>query len=468
MCWYACKSLYSGTVDLFYTLPLYHFPYDGFRWVQQIDFPIKIGEQVYQFIHLEHLILAGTAACLALGLMYRLAAVLFAVTFIHVFLLDKCYYQNHYYLVSLLSLQLPFLPANRAFSIDAFLFPEIKSQFTPRWTLWLIRFQIGVPYLLGGLAKIDSDWLRGQPMRMALRHKIDLPYIGGPWVESEWVVQTLVWGGLLFDVLVVPALLWKRTRPIAYIFALGFHLTNSVIWTIGIFPWLMMLATLVYFEPDWPRRLYSFFTRKNFQPAPPKEWQLPGKAVKFATTSLLIVFVSWQSLFPFRHFVIPGDSHWDEYTHHFAWHMLLRAKKCGLRLYATIPETGRSGTVDLRSQVTSRQLSVVARDPRMIHQLAHHVADDLKNKGFPNVEIRALALISLNGRKPQLVIDPYVDLTKIPIDSSYPTYVLPLKEPFRHDAWIYPLAEWEQQLDLDLPPEMKTDDKSPHSIESGS
>lgn len=455
MCWYAWKFLSTGTVELFYTIPLYHFPYDGFRWIQQIDFPVKIGENVYQFIHFEYLILAATSLFIAIGLMYRMAAAMFAVTFIHVFLIDKCYYQNHYYLVCLLAIQLPFLPANRAFSVDVFLFPEIKSAFISKWTLWLVRFQIGVPYLLGGLAKFDSDWLRGQPMRMSLVHKIDVPFIGGPWVEQEWVVQLLVWGGLLFDVLVVPGLLWKRTSPFAYLFALGFHLTNSIIWTIGIFPWLMMLATLVYFEPDWPRRLIAFFSRKKFTQRAPENWSTPGSSIKNITTSLLVLFVMWQSVFPFRHFVYPGNSHWDEYTHHFAWHMLLRAKKCGLRLYATIPETGQTGTIDLRTYVTSRQLGVITRDPRMIHQLANYVADDLDEKGVSNVEVRALALISLNGRKPQLVIDPEFDLTSVPVNNNYPTYILPLQEPFRHDAWDYPLSEWEEHLELELPSYMQ-------------
>lgn len=454
MLWYAYKNLITGTVDLFFTIPIYHFPYDGFRWVQIIDFPIKLGENVYEFIHLEYVCLGATSLLIMLGLMYRLAAILFAVTFAHIFLIDKCYYQNHYYLVTLLGMVLPFLPANRAFSIDALLFPEVRSQFVPRWSLWLMRFLIGVPYFLGGIAKIDADWLRGQPMRMSAAAKVDLPYVGGPWVEQEWVVQTLVWGGLLFDIFVVPGLLWRRTRIIAYLFALAFHLMNSFIWTIGIFPWLMMLATLVFFEPDWPRRLLARFHFIQYERKSPEQWAFPQGLKKYALRIALTTFVLWQSLFPFRHFVLPGNSHWDEYTHHFAWHMLLRAKKCGVRLYATSPSANSSGTIDLRSYVTSRQLGVIGRDPRMIHQLAHCVADDLRAKGIQDVEIRALALISLNGRKPQMVIDPEVDLASVPIDNSYPTYLMPLVEPFRHDHWDIPLAEWEQHLDLDLPPQM--------------
>lgn len=461
MLWYAWKFLSTGAVELFYTVPLYHFTYDGFHWVRPIDFSFAFGEQVFEFIHFEYMCLAVCALCIALGLLYRLTTVIFAICFVHIFLIDKCYYQNHYYLVSLLSLQLPFLPAHRAYSVDALLFPEIRSLTTPRWTLWLMRFQIGVPYFFGGIAKINADWLRGQPMRMSMPAKTDIPLIGGPWMEAEWVVQALVWGGLLFDLLIVPALLCRKTRPWAYVFALTFHLTNATVWTIGIFPWLMMLATTVYFEPDWPRRLLPFLkkapTETEFSKVPlTVSWRL--------TNIALGSFVAWQCLFPLRHMVYHDHPDWDEYTHHFSWHMLLRAKECGLRLYATDSRTERSGTVDLRSYVTSRQLGVITRDPRMIHQLCQYVANDLETRGFVDVQVRALALVSLNGRKPQMMVDPNVDLGSLPYPEGYPDYVKPLEEPFRHDAWIYPLAEWEKHLDLNLPPQMQLQERHVNQV----
>ncbi|MCA9111754.1 MAG: HTTM domain-containing protein [Planctomycetaceae bacterium] len=454
MSWYAWTFIQTGAVNQFYEIPLFHFSYDGFRWVQLIDLPFQIDGEVYQFISLEYVCLLITGLMIMAGLFYRLAATVFAICFTHVFLIDKCYYQNHYYLVSLLALQLPFLPANRAFSIDALLFPSKASSFVPAWTLWLIRFQIGVPYFFGGIAKLNADWLRGQPVRMSMADKIDMPFVGGLWLTEEWCVQCIVWGGLLFDLLVVPGLLWKRTRMLSYGCALAFHLTNSQMWTIGIFPWLMILATTVYFEPDWPRRALSRVTRQSHTAVTPQQWIAPGHWRQVSIAAVLTLFVTWQCLMPFRHLVTTGNPNWDEYSHYFSWHMLLRAKECGLRVYATDPATTRSGVVDLRSYLTARQLSVVARDPRMIHQLCRYVAQDLSGKGFPDVEIRALALVSLNGRKAQLLIDPTVNLAAVPVENVYPSYIVPLHEPYRHDAWDFPLAEWEQHLDLELPPQM--------------
>ena len=454
MLWYAWKYLHTGAVRLFYVTPLYHFPYAWFDFVEPIDFSFRIAGQSYQFIYLEFVCLAVAAFLILIGLFYRLATILFAICFVHIFLIDKCYYQNHYYLVSLLSVILPFLPAHRAFSVDAWLNPSLRSATTPAWTLWLMRFQIGVPYFFGGLAKINADWLRGQPMRSSLEGKVDLPWLGGPWFAEEWMVQSFVWGGLLFDLLIVPALLWKRTRLLAFVCCLVFHSLNSLIWTIGIFPGLMIAATTVFFEPDWPRRLRAFVRRV---PVPgvtttPATWAVPRR--RGVVAAALTAYVGWQVLLPLRHVVMPGNPSWDESTHCFSWHMLLRGKESGLRIYATDLISNRTGTLDLRTYVTARQLGVIGRDPWMIRQLSEYIADDLESKGFPNAEVRVLALVALNGRKPQLMIDPNVDLSRQPPQPGIPDWIMPLTEPFRHDAWDYPLSEWEQHLDLDLPPQM--------------
>jgi vitamin K-dependent gamma-carboxylase len=34
----------------------------------------------------------------------------------------------------------------------------------------------------------------------------------------------------------------------------AFHLANHFLFNIGIFPWVAMAGTLMFLEPDWPRR----------------------------------------------------------------------------------------------------------------------------------------------------------------------------------------------------------------------
>ena len=191
---------------------------------------------------------------IACGLFYRLAAALFFLGITYVFLLDTAMFQNHLYLISLLSFLMIFVPAHRAFSLDAWRRPALGSDTVPAWALWLLRFQIAVPYFYGGLAKLNYDWLvRAQPMTVWMAEGTE-----GSWgrpLHAAWGPYVLSWGGVLFDLLIVPALLWRRTRIPALLLAVTFHLTNSQLFTIGVFPWLMIAATLLFLEPTWPRRV---------------------------------------------------------------------------------------------------------------------------------------------------------------------------------------------------------------------
>jgi vitamin K-dependent gamma-carboxylase len=65
---------------------------------------------------------------------------------------------------------------------------------------------------------------------------------------------------LLFDLLVVPFLLWRKTRLAAFLVAVGFHVINMQLFDIGVFPWFSIATTALFFPPDWPRRLVGWWT----------------------------------------------------------------------------------------------------------------------------------------------------------------------------------------------------------------
>ncbi len=212
MLWHVWRYFSSGEIESLYITPKFHFSYWGFEWVR--PWP-GIGMYLHFFV------MGLLAAAILVGLHYRVCTVLFWLAFTYQFLLDKCLYQNHYYLISLISFLLIFLPAHRAASLDAWLRPAIRSDVVPAWTLWLLRAQIGIPYFFGGIAKLNPDWLRCEPMRqgMAEPHRTGIPLIG-QWFTQEWMVVLFSYGGLLLDLCIVPLLLWRRTRLIAFCFAL--------------------------------------------------------------------------------------------------------------------------------------------------------------------------------------------------------------------------------------------------------
>src|SRR5688572_26310972 len=198
--WEVYRYFTHGWISRYYIEPVLTFTYYGFSWVK--PWPGR-GMYIHFFV------LGLAAACVMAGFLYRIAAPILFLGFTYFFLLEQTRYLNHFYLVCLISFVMCFLPAEGAFSVDALLRRKIRSDVVPAWTLWLVRAQVGIPYFYGGIAKLNSDWLLGgEPMRTWLSPL-------GTFFAADWVVYGFVIGGLMLDLLVVPLLLWRRTRMFA-------------------------------------------------------------------------------------------------------------------------------------------------------------------------------------------------------------------------------------------------------------
>ena len=438
MFYWAAKTWANGSVELWFIEPRFHFRYFNFHWVK----PWPNG---WMYVHFA--VLATSAICVATGFVYRIAALVMALCYTHIFLIDKTLYQNHYYLLCLVSWLLVFLPAAKDFSIDALIKRRKNTSksrmLAERWAVWLVRFMVALPYFFGGIAKINADWFACEPMRMMLAERTWYPVIG-QYFREEWFVQLFNWGGLLFDLLIVPALLFRPTRLLAFGFALFFHLMNATLFTIGVFPWFMIFATVVFIEPGQIRSLFGI--KAQGQEAVGKSER--SQRSKAVVATLLATFVSLQLAIPLRHFTFPGNPSWTEDGHYFSWHMLLRGKLPAVRFMARHKESGTVGVVPLDRYVVQHQLHRFARDPRMIHELACHIRSDLEAQGHSDFAIHVLALVSMNGRKPQLLLDPTIDLAAEPVTWKTPGWIIGLKEPLREQPWNVPVTEWESELGI--------------------
>jgi hypothetical protein len=419
-----------GWIARYWIEPAWHFAYWGFEWVR--PWP---GAGMYAHFAA----LGGLALCVALGLFARTAAALFCAGFTWVFLLDQARYMNHLYLVCLVSGLLALVPAQRAFSLDALRRPG--PPFVPAWALWLLRAQFAVVYAFGGLAKLGPDWLSGAPMRLVLAGVPPLPPPLERWLATEWAVRFFTFGGLAFDLLVVPALLWRPTRSLALTASVFFHLSNAWMFRIGIFPWLMLAATTLFLEPGWPRRLLARLRlaapgpggqasgvqgpagRAPGSPAPgPQAPRAPGWLL-----ALLALYLGAQLLLPLRHLLYPGDPSWTEEGHRFAWRMKLHVKRA-LRPRFEVVADGRRFPVDVDGHLARWQSLRMATRPHLIHDFARHLAELWREEGYRRVEVYADVRASLNGRGPQPLVDPRVDLAAQP-------------RTLRPAAWIFPLVE---------------------------
>ncbi|HKC12385.1 MAG TPA: HTTM domain-containing protein [Vicinamibacteria bacterium] len=416
MAWEVIRYFRNGWIAADFIEPAFHFKYFGFGWVR--PWP---GAGMYV-----HFTALGIAALgIALGLAYRLSAVVFFLGFTYVFLLDQSYYLNHFYLIVLLAFSLVLLPVRGALSLDALLVPHLRSDTAPAWALWLLRAQVGIPYVYGGLAKLNHDWLRGEPIRMWLAERTHLPLLGRFFTE-EWMVFAFAYGGLLLDLLIVPFLLSSRSRLWAFLLGLAFHGLNSVLFEIGVFPWLMMAATTIFFPPEWPRRLGLLPPRGRAGPDPPVATPPRRRGPILAGVG---VYLAVQVLVPLRHYAYPGNVSWTEEGHRFSWHMRLRDKESQARFLVTDVDRGTTWTVEPSAYLTEQQARVMAGRPDMILQLAHHLAGELRRSGRSWVEVRARVVASLNGRPPQLLLDPDVDLAREPRSLAPAPWILPLHEP---------------------------------------
>ncbi|WP_246105855.1 HTTM domain-containing protein [Rosistilla ulvae] len=437
--------LYCMTIDhwihFFYVLPDFHFTYPGFEWVK--PWP---GDGMYY-----HVAVMGIAAAgITVGLFYRCSAVAFFLGYTHLFLIEKALYQNHCYLICLLSGLMIVIPAHRAGSLDAYFGIVRQSNAAPTWALWLLRLQLGIPYFYGGLAKLNYDWLHSQPLTLWLARRHDAPLVGSL-LTNEQAPFLFSYGGILLDLLIVPALLWRPTRPLAYLAALCFHLMNALLWDIGIFPWFMIGATLIFFPAESLRKLFRF-PPIDVQSDPP-----PRSTTRLQKLQLagLALFCSWQLLLPFRHYLYPGDVSWSEEGHHFAWHMMLREKDVGIRFYVVDPSSGERGLIRVEDFLNERQLSRMGKDADMVIDFVHHVRDHYLELQDRKLEIYVLNLAALNGRKAQLLMDPTIDYAAVERQWAPQPWIVPLSEPFRSEGWTAPLDQWETVLDLDLPAVMQ-------------
>ncbi len=443
--------LVSGRVRDLYLNPKFHFTYYLFDFVR--PWP---GDGMYAHF----LALCLLAACICFGFLYRATTVLFALGFTYFFLLERTNYQNHYYLLLLLSWVLTVLPLNRAAALDVLAELARPSATVPTWNLWLVRFHIALPYVFGGLAKIHPDWLAGEPMRTHLASRSWMPIIG-PALTSEVVVMMFVWGGLVFDLAIVPLLIWRRTRLVAYAMCVSFHLLNALLFSIHVFPWFMIFATTVFFEPDWPRRMFGGRRLALLSPAP-ISWKSLSPSVRAAGAALTL-YCAFHLVWPLRHHLSAGDAVWTERGHFFSWRMMLRGKVSAVRYYVTDPETGETTIASLRPYLSLDQMSKFSRDPEMILQLAHFVAREQRARTGHPVEVRALVLTSLNGRKPQLLIDPNIDLAKEPLGFHFRPWIMPQTEPLRPVAWSVPMLEWEHHVKIPPRPFLSRPNERPPS-----
>lgn len=403
------RFLALGWVNDHYICPKFHFKYYGFEWVP--DLPAT-------GLYIVHILLAVSSLCVMLGYRYRIAALLQFVLFTYTELIDLTYYLNHYYFVSIATALLVIVPANRAFSIDVLQHPEIRQTQVPRWTILVFQVQLGIVYFYAGLWKINYDWLvLALPLKIWVPANDHLPVIGSLF-QWKWTPWLFSWFGMLYDLTIVFWLSWQRTRLWAYATVILFHTITGLMFQIGVFPLVMIGATLVFFSEEWHTRLWNRIRKwKKYLPVfvnTPQTSRItaPPRTSRYIFAALFLHF-AFQLLFPWRYLLYPGNIFWTEEGYRFCWRVMLMEKAGTATFFVKDTKTGREGEVLNGEFLNPHQEKQMAMQPDMILQYAHFLQHYYEQRGMYRPSVRAAVYVTLNARPSRLLFDPQLDLTTI-------------------------------------------------------
>lgn len=415
------RFAYRGWIEQLYLQPTFFFKYFGFEWVQ------PFGETGMYTLFI---IMGLSALGILLGYFYRIASILFFLSFTYVELIDLTNYLNHYYFVSLVSFLLILVPANRAFSLDIIRKPHWEVSTVPAWTINIFKLQLGIVYFYAGLAKLNADWLfRAMPLKLWLPTKVHLPIIGALF-NYKWVAYVFSWFGAIYDLTIPFFLTNKYTRIFAYVAVIIFHVLTALLFQIGMFPFIMIMVTLVFFPADFHQKIidgiHRFFGRKSDQ-IPNQAFQYPPLFKRFLL-NFMAFYLALQILFPFRHLLYPGNLFWTEQGYRFSWRVMLMEKAGYIVFNIYDPVTGKKEQARNYDYLTPNQEKMMSTQADMILQFAYFLKTEYQKKGFVDPIITVESYVTLNGRRSRPLIDPTVNLAA-------------LKDSFAHKSWILPFEE---------------------------
>ncbi|WP_394772938.1 HTTM domain-containing protein [Flavobacterium sp.] len=409
-------------VDKFYIKPLFHFTYYGFEWVK------PLGTWTYLLFGV-----AGIASIgIAIGYRYKVASTLFFLSFTYIELMDKTTYLNHYYFISVISFVLIFLPANAYFSVDGYRNPKIAFQKIPRWTTDILKLLLGIVYFYAGLAKINSDWLfKAMPLKIWLPTNHNLPIIGS-FLNENWIHFAFSWSGMIYDLSIPFLLLYKRTRTFAFVIVVVFHVLTKILFPIGVFPYVMIVSSLLFFESDFHKKYLNYiaqllrFNLNIFENGKEKITSFTG--FYKAKIAILVCFLVFQLTFPFRYLLYPDELFWTEEGFRFSWRVMLMEKAGYTQFTVTDSKTKNQIKINNGHFLTAFQEKQMAFQPDFILEYAHFLHDYYQKQGINDPEVRVESYVALNGRLSKLYIDQHINLAKENESFAHKTWILPFND----------------------------------------
>jgi len=402
-------AILTGWVRITFVEPQFTFTFIGFDWLQPL-----VGE--YMYVH--YFLLGILGIFVMLGYKYRFSIMAYGVLWTITYFMQKSSYNNHYYLLILLCGMMALLPANKYFSIDAKQKQSIVSHSMPNWCQWILIFQMWIVYTYGSIAKMYPDWLDASVIKIFMQAKQHY-FLIGEFLQNSFLHYFVAYGGILFDGLIIPLLLYKPTRKWAFIASIFFHLFNSVVFQVGIFPFMSLGLCVFFFEPKTIRNI--FFKSKPFY----KESEVIIPNYKKPLLIAMAIYFVIQIALPLRHHFFKDDVLWTEEGHRLSWRMMLRSKSGTCAFRVVDKETGVNSNVNLNDHLTLKQQRLLKTHPDAMWQFAQYLKTKYQKEN-KNIEVFVRSSIKVNNRSFKEYINPNVDLAGIKWNA------------FKHSEWILP------------------------------
>lgn len=403
-------AIATGWVNRNLIAPKFKFPFIDFDFLQPLP-----GNGMYFYFGIMGLM----GICIALGFKYRASMITFTTMWTATYLMQKTAYNNHYYLLILISLIMCFFPAERSRSIDVKLNPKIESNAMYAYIKWIVVLQLFIVYTYASIAKIYGDWLDFSTIAVLMHSKRNY-WLVGDILQEPWIHTVIGSVGILFDLLIVPALLWKPTRKAAFFLSLFFHLFNSIIFQIGIFPYLSIAFSVFFFEPETIRKIFF----KSKIPFTTSKVIIPN--YKNSLLIVAAVYFLTQLLLPVRHYTFNDDVLWTEEGHRMSWRMMLRSRLGKGRYKVVDKNTEEVFIINPKDYVSRSQERKIFAYPDFAWQFAQYLKKEFKEENRDVSVYLENSKISIN-RKPY---EPFIDSkTDLAAETWYRT---------KHHSWILP------------------------------
>ena len=393
------RFILKGWVYDLYEVPTYFFTYYGFDWVSPLSPP---------FVNILFILLLIACVFIIFGLFYRINTVLFFIIFTYIELIDKTNYLNHYYFVSLISLLLILIPANSYFSLDAYFRICKRKKTIQAWQINILKLQIGLVYFFAGISKLNYHWLiEAQPLINWLKHQSDFPIIGKLFLY-DFTAYLFSWVSAIFDIFIFFLLIDRRSRLISYFVAFIFHIMTAIMFPIGVFPYVMIASTLIFFNDNFHKKIIDLISKYGLINSSKSIEEKTNYQTK--TNSLLkfflIGFFTLQFFLPLRFMLYPGKLFWTEQGYRFSWRVMLIEKAGYSQFYIHEPKMDRKMLIQNIDYLTPQQEKMMSTQPDMILQYAHFLSKTFKDSCL----VESNGEIIKMGRNPKITADITVSL----------------------------------------------------------